>query len=478
MTLRRGSGLVEAVIAIAIFVASIGTIAALVIGAGTVQRRGVEREKALLLAEEGIEAVRSIRDRSWASMVTGTRGVVVSSTNMWEFFGSSDVTDGYTRTVQIAASGTTAYRVTSTVSWAFSGAVSGTVSLATVLSDWQTSYDPGGGDTGCSPANWATSLLRATVNLSGTDDALSVAATGSLVFVGRSIGTQELTIVDVSSSTAPVVLSTLDLASDNANALALSTTGTYLYVGGAGTEVVVVNYASTTAPTVAGSLNLSGTNDVRGLAVSGTHLYVTRDFVAADPEFVVVNVINPNAPTLLGSAQGSGGFWGVAASDIPSQGYAYTGSSENGAEFRVANVINPAAPTIAASLNFGGNENMRDVVTSGTIAFASSLSRLTAGQGEVQVVNVNIPTTPVSLAQIEYGANVNALHRGDGVIFAASASSTREFSVIDATNPALPSIISGLNLTTTGNNVKGVNCRAYVVTSGNSDELYVIEPGS
>lgn len=130
-----GVVLVEALIALAIFavIADVGLQAYRL--ADRVGGRAAEREKALLLAEEGIEAARAMRDANFADLTAGTKGIALSS-NAWTFSGTSDYTDGYQRTVTIAAPDTDTRLATSSVSWSSRGATT-TVELATTLTNWR-----------------------------------------------------------------------------------------------------------------------------------------------------------------------------------------------------------------------------------------------------------------------------------------------------------------------------------------------------
>src|SRR6188474_2342945 len=86
----RGFSLVEAMLAVAIF----GILAAglLVMVVAPLQSGGVsaERERAVFLAEEGIEASRAIRNEGWAGIVNGPHGL--SKPTIWTFSGTSDTT--------------------------------------------------------------------------------------------------------------------------------------------------------------------------------------------------------------------------------------------------------------------------------------------------------------------------------------------------------------------------------------------------
>lgn len=93
------------------------------------------RVQALLLAEEGLEAVRNIRDAAFDDLADGTFGI--DSTSTWGFSGTSDVTDIFTRTVTIASLDAERKSALVTVTWQQNAQRTGSITLETQLTDWQ-----------------------------------------------------------------------------------------------------------------------------------------------------------------------------------------------------------------------------------------------------------------------------------------------------------------------------------------------------
>lgn len=95
-----------------------------------------KRARAVYIAKEGLEAVRSIRDDDFANLVNGTYGLAVSG-NQWTFSGSSDVTDIFTRQLTISTVDGDRKQISCNVSWQQNPQRTGDVSLVTYLSNWQ-----------------------------------------------------------------------------------------------------------------------------------------------------------------------------------------------------------------------------------------------------------------------------------------------------------------------------------------------------
>ncbi|PCI19706.1 hypothetical protein COB64_03270 [Candidatus Wolfebacteria bacterium] len=136
MNSQSGQSLIEAVIAISIFVIGTVTIGFLVIDANVSTRQGSERTQAILLSKEGLEAARSIRDNDFTNLTTGMHGIALSS-NRWIFSGTSDIQDQFMRQLTISDVESDIKKIKSVVSWQFSESRESSVTLVQYFTDWQ-----------------------------------------------------------------------------------------------------------------------------------------------------------------------------------------------------------------------------------------------------------------------------------------------------------------------------------------------------
>jgi Tfp pilus assembly protein PilV len=74
------------------------------------------RNRAALLAEEGLEAARNIRDSGFSNLAIGTYGLAVTS-NQWNLSGASDTNGIFTRQIIISSIDINRKNVVSTVNW-------------------------------------------------------------------------------------------------------------------------------------------------------------------------------------------------------------------------------------------------------------------------------------------------------------------------------------------------------------------------
>ncbi len=136
-TKKFGFSLVEVILANAIFaLLLVGLVGIYLYGEESSMLAG-NRNRATLLAEEGIEAVKNIADNAFANLVDGTYGLT-TTTNQWNLSGSSDSRDIFTRQIAISTVDSKRKNITSTVTWQQNLQRAGSVSAVTRLSNWTT----------------------------------------------------------------------------------------------------------------------------------------------------------------------------------------------------------------------------------------------------------------------------------------------------------------------------------------------------
>jgi len=155
-----GFSLIEIILAIAIFMVLAVTGITTILHSFSVNKLGEEQTNADLYAQEGLEAVRSIKNQNWTNLSAdvSTKGLQ-SSSGFWEFNETEDVKDKYTRQIlissvnrdvngEITQSGGTldidTLKVTSSVAWNFSGPRNDTISYSTYLTNFRKPIVSGG----------------------------------------------------------------------------------------------------------------------------------------------------------------------------------------------------------------------------------------------------------------------------------------------------------------------------------------------
>lgn len=135
-----GFSVVEVLLAATVFGLLIsGIIGAIIYGRQSTANAG-DRVQANLIAEEGLEAVRNIRNADYANLVNGTYGLSTSG-GVWSFSGTSDATGIYTRQITIADNGPNRKTVSSRVTWT-TGSHTRDTTMVTQLTNWSASFAP------------------------------------------------------------------------------------------------------------------------------------------------------------------------------------------------------------------------------------------------------------------------------------------------------------------------------------------------
>ena len=134
--LNKGFSLIEALLSISIFSLLITVFVGSIIYGQESERLANDRARATFIAEEGLEAVRNIRDAGFENLVAGTYGLSISG-NQWNFSGSSDTVEIFNRSVNISDLDEKTKLVKSTVEWQQNNQRSGIVSLETRMTNWR-----------------------------------------------------------------------------------------------------------------------------------------------------------------------------------------------------------------------------------------------------------------------------------------------------------------------------------------------------
>jgi Tfp pilus assembly protein PilV len=457
--LRPGFSLVENLLAVSLFLLIVtASIGALIYGDESAALAG-NRARALALAEEGLEAVRNIRDAGYANLTDGSYGLT-TSTNQWNLFGSSDFTGIFTRQVDIGANGANRKFVTSTVTWQQNAQRTGSVSLVA----WITNWIAAGGGGGPNRAGWATPAQASSLGFSGVEDGVKVWWQGDYAYVVRDGGTPDFLVVDVVG--APFVAASLSLTGTPTN---IYVSGNYAYVSNQddAEELQVVDITTPTLPFQAGSFNALGSANANGVYASGTMAYIVRDSSSSD-ELVVINVTTPSLPSLAGSLNLAATGFEVWVSST----FAYIASGSNTQELQVANVGNPSFMTIVGTYNLTGNT---DAIT--IIGFVTTTL---IGQGaQFALINITSPAAPSLTTSFNTAQTVRdiAVFADNTLAFLAGDSGSSEFSVIDILTQSTPAQWGSFNLTDSLNGVAydATRDRAYAVGVDDT-EFYVFAP--
>ncbi len=452
-----GFTFVEAILAASILGLLVTPIVGAFVYGNESTRIAASRAQALNLADEGIEAVRNIRDQAYTNLVDGTYGLG-SLDNHWQLTGTFDITGQYTRAIRISTVDGTTKTVTVDVTWQQNLQRLGSVSLSTYFTHWL--------------PTWVNPGFQSVVNLLGGQNGIKVAVAGNYAYFITNELNKEFNVVDISDLDNPVLIDSVDLLGYNPVNIAIN--GNYAYIATKNNthELVVVNLTNPLAVTVVGSYDTPGSDDARGVFVVGNTVYIGRDAGPKD-EFWIIDASNPVTPTLLGSLNLT-----RDTNEIMVMGnYAYLATDDNNEELKVIDVSDPTRPLKVGSYNIGGTKNALCITGVENTVFVGDLDKF------VYIFDVTVPTAPELLARytangmitdVAYGVSPS----GNKYLFLATDKRRNGVVVLDVNQVSQPLFVGAVNAHDT---FKGVVYdesidRAFAVGPTDNAEFVIIQP--
>lgn len=162
-----GQSLIELLIAMSIFVIAVSVISFLILDVYLSDKAGREKTIATFLAQEGMEAARSIRDNNWDDLTNGEHGLAIS-VNKWVFEGSQEDISNYlgegTRKIIIEEIDIERKKVTSQVTWKLTEVRPEEVSLVSYLTNWSESIPVEACSSYCQSIGYSDGFCRQNLN--------------------------------------------------------------------------------------------------------------------------------------------------------------------------------------------------------------------------------------------------------------------------------------------------------------------------
>ncbi|OGJ63797.1 hypothetical protein A3C37_01755 [Candidatus Peribacteria bacterium RIFCSPHIGHO2_02_FULL_53_20] len=429
--------LVEALLGVAIFAITAVAAYGILLQGQEASIGGGNRVRATLLSERALEAARSMRDASWASLTAGVHGVAVGSDGLWTFSGSQMTVDQFTTQLTVTPLASDRVGLSAQTTWNHGVKGSGSVMLSAELTDWRKSI---GG-------NWTSISLQGSYVDSDSPLFNDVSIKGNYAFVTceNDDDCDGLYVFDLANLAAPSrVASSFDLGVYGYD---LVVNGNVLYVAtsdnnGEIRAYAVHNPASLSSAKLITSYNLPGSGRARSLALKGSTLYVgaTESNSASRDEFYTFDVTNTGSIVLRDSLDDSGSIYDISIRGTT----AYLASTADTSEIRVVNVADPA------NISFLGGYNLTDVHNGLSLhAFGSgTLVGRTGGSAIDELVRFSwssgVPSAPPGPWYRELGGNAEAMvmENSECAVFIATTNSTKELQVVNGRNISLAEFTS------------------------------------
>ena len=463
---RHGFSLVEVILAGAVFALLVtALVGAWLYGQEATALAG-NRARAVLLAEEGLEVARNIRDPAFANLADGTYGLTTTS-NQWNLSGSSDVTDIFTRQVTISSIDTKRKSTTTTVTWQQNPQRTGSVSVASRLTNWLRNS-----------GNWGAPTQEAALDLptaaNGNEIALYKNGSATYAIVVRSNGSKaEFFVIDVSSPASPIIVGSLNIGS-TVNDVAVCGNYAVLAAVSGSAEFQVINLTIPASPILASTLDLTGAANALSVVCTDTTVFLGRA-ASAQSEVYAISIANPAAPGIISNLELGTNADATKVILAQNSQYLYVASPVNTGELLIVSVSNPSSISITGTFDAPGSSDVTAVTSFSTYAV------LGRANGTILILDAGNPASPALISSaLDIGTNVQdmAVDAGGGHLFVASNTATTPTFIIDVSIPASPTILGSV---VQPGDTRGIVWdydlnRAFTVGTANTAEFAVIKP--
>ncbi|MBI4117564.1 MAG: prepilin-type N-terminal cleavage/methylation domain-containing protein [Parcubacteria group bacterium] len=423
---QEGQSLLEVLIALTIIVIIMSGIFPLL---GT-QILGIvdsqDRIEAMYLAREGVQASRAIHSRSFHELLDGIHGLSLTN-GSWQWSGSSDQYDKFTRSVTISSPDLVTKQISSQILWTDTSGLQQTLDFTfnALFTDWY-QIDVWG--------NWTDLQLLGQIDIGATAQGNGIDTDGITAFIAASAATgkPKLYSFNVANKSAPVLLQSLDTG-DSLNDVVMY--GNYIFTAGTkdNEELRVFDASNPSSMIPVTVINLS--LDAKKLIIQNTSL-----FVVAEQTLFIFDIGNPAAPTLLSSSA-----LASAGNDIDVvNDRAYIATGADISEVQIFDISNFSSPVLIDSIDIVG------------IADALSLNAqenfIIIGMGsnsagaELFLYDITDPFSPILRSAVEQSNDVMAIEFAIPYVFIGTADANEELKIYDFRDTQSPVKIDFINL--------------------------------
>ncbi len=466
----RGQSVLELLIAMGIFVMVSSAGILLFFSGQSLSVDGANARIGLDYAAEGLEATRSIRNRSWAEITTGEHGLTYVN-GQWQFSAAQDAKDIFTRKVTVTQVATDTKNIVTTISWATDPSRPQTVQLTEQLTDWKNTLS-GGCSSETLSGNWANPQVLGSADIGSGNSGTDVAVKLPYVFVSSTASTAskpDLFVFDVNNPAAPNLVKSIDIGSGGINSIFIK--GNYLYAASPNDtkEFLLFDISNPVNTVLASSLDLSGSADAIGVNAFSNTAVIGRKSGAANT-IVFINVTNPTSPSIISQVNTAGNVYDFYATDRR----LYLVSQESDEDIWIYDITNPANPTFLTNYDIPGT-------TEDVSIYIQEKGGTTILDGNVQNELIAIGATNTAQMyirnRISLGGDVNDINCVQGnLAFLATTNSTKEFTIVNVNDPDNLSVYASLNFPQNATGVDFADNKAFLSVRSN-DSLRIVGPG-
>lgn len=484
---KSGFSLVEILLAISIF--AIFTIGITYLSLDTLGRdaKVVINNEALLYAQEGLEATRNIRDKSFLAVTNGDHGLSFTA-NSWSFVQAPEAIDSYyQRTITVSdvyrnedgsidpegnINDPDTKKIDSQVTWMQSGVIPRSIILTQYLSNWRTDdwlsttcteFNGGTFDNTevialPSPPNdncgiKSTGIEAGSSFLSSSDvgsHASDVDIDGNYAYLATNTTNRGLNIIDITDRQNPFVVGYKDIGGKGRY---VKKNGNYAYLGVAKSNagLSIVNVTNPAAPIISNTTNLGAYGNQP--EITGNYLFVAIN--QAINSLKIYDITSPSSPTPLRTMNFGDSIYTIKIRD----NYAYIGLYDDFTGFRILDITDPSNPQEVGSLNVG--EEVKAIELKGNVAYLGTEN----SSDSLKVVDITNPAAPTLITSVDTdGGDIQDLVISGDYLYAAVDKIGSGLAAINIENAYAPYYVYSIDVGGKGTGIDADDDYIYIST--------------
>lgn len=414
----KGNAMIEVLLTVSLLIIIVTPFIYLIIDSQKNLVSASEVTRSTLIAEEGLEAVRYLRDLDYATLVDGTYGIEMNA-GMWSLTSNPSTVGKFSRQIIISSVHDDMKEVVSKVTWDKGNNRAGTVFVRGRFVNPETTIIDAGGN--------VTPTISSCIDLSGGQDAMEVVRNGSYAYVITNSASESFVVLDISD---PFNITEVHRVNLQNNPRDVTIQGDYVYIASKHNtqELQIIDITNPLTAGIIGSFDLPSVADASVVRVDGDLAYLGRD-ASSEDEFYIIEHADKVNPSLVGSLNIDGGVSSLTVQNS----IVYVGS-ENGIVYAI-DIQDPQNPFIKTTLGLLSSADTTAIAVSDILLYIGDKN------GEVYVYDIGDVNNPVFKSSIALGDEVTDIEVDGDTLYIATTASTEELAVFDVTNSQTPTQI-------------------------------------
>jgi len=176
-----------------------------------------------------------------------------------------------------------------------------------------------------------------------------------------------------------------------------------------------------------GNINITNSQTVNSFAVDDGRLFIVKDNDPGGQEFLIYSLANPASPSLISATElGANGKKIFVAG-----GYAYVATSDDNQEVKIYNITDPTAPLPISNINLAGSVDATNLTVSGNRLYV--IRALDGTEKEFSTINITNPASPTLVSAQDFSDTISDIYLDGRYVYLSTHIDSQEVIVVDLT---------------------------------------------